>query len=249
MERGRKAARIGLDSEKDIIHMINTNKKFHDSIRRSLLALGFSPQKRLIATKDDVKTDIFMKIDGDIGVSIKSSTKTSFHHLDRRWIEQWKVFLHMPDVIFETLKGAILRIARNPREKFILEKDRGKITAFLAKHLKVILTEIFMKGEQNLKLFMINDKRCRILYVYKMMDVLTFLFENASDHISFSNKGIVRLGDFITIQRKSGNGKHITLPKTHYRHPGNQLQFKFSPLKFTDHIQETNAITFYPIQY
>ena len=82
-----------------------------------------------------------------------------------------------------------------------------------------------------------------------MDDVIVFLFNNAKDNIGFTNKGIIKIGDFITVQRKGGDGKHIKLPKTDWRHPGNQLQFKFSPLVFAEYIEKTKAIKFCTIDY
>lgn len=249
MEKGQKEARIGLDSEVEIVDRINTDDKFQKSLRNCLIVLGFNLKNKIKACKDGVKTDIFIKIDGKIGVSIKSSTKTSFHQLDRRRLEVWMSLLNMPVDIFETIKESILRVSRNSSDKFILESDRAKVKDFFAEHLKAILNEIFRKREHNLKLLMINDKRKGKIYVLNMDEVLNFLFENSSNNISFTEKGIVRIGNFITIQRKGGNGKHITIPKIDWKHPGNQLQFKFSPLKFAEHIEETKVIKFCIIEY
>jgi len=80
-----------------------------------------------------------------------------------------------------------------------------------------------------------------------MEDVIRFLMKNASN-ISFSKKGIIKLGDFITIQRKSGDGKHIKIPKTEWSHPGNELQFKFSPIKFAEYVTDTKIIPFYCLE-
>ena len=136
MGKGEKEARIGLDSEEDIINMINLEERFHNSIRDCLITLGFNCEEKLVARKNDVKTDIFIQINKgeEIGVSIKSSTRTSFHQLDRRRLEEWKTFLDMPDNVFETIKRAILRVAKNSRDKFILEDDRDKIRDFFVKH-------------------------------------------------------------------------------------------------------------------
>lgn len=248
MEKGRKEAKIGLDSEEDIIIKINTDDRFRNSLRECMIALGFNPKEKITAYKDNIKTDIFIKIDGEIGVSIKSSTKTSFHNLDRRPLEEWKDLLNMPDDIFEIIKKAILRVARNSRDKFILKEDREKIKEFFTKHLKSIINEVFTKKEENLKLLMINDKRIKKIYIFKMDDVLNFLYENANN-ISFSDKGIIRLGDFITVQRKGGNGKHVTISKNNWKHPGNQLQFKFSPLDFANCVTKTNKIKFCTLMY
>ncbi|MGB9831659.1 MAG: hypothetical protein ACPLSP_06285 [Fervidicoccus fontis] len=250
LKKGEKEARIGLDSEQDIINRINLDEKFCNTIRECLIKLGFNPQGRLRARKDSIKTDIFIRISEqeEIGASIKSSAKTSFHQLDRRRLEDWKTLLNMPDEIFKIIKEAILRIAKDPRDKFILENDKDRIKEFFANHLSEMINEIFRK-EEKIKLFIINNKKRRRIYVFRMDEVIDFLIKNASDNISFTEKGIVKLGDFVTIQRKGGNGKHITIPKTDWNHPGNQLQFKFSPLKFAEYIESTKAIDFCVIDY
>lgn len=251
LKKGEKEARIGLDSEHDIINRINLDEKFHNVIKECLIKLGFNVQGRLKARKDYIKTDIFIQINKyeEIGVSIKSSTKTSFHQLDRRRLEEWKNLLNMPNDIFETIKEAILRIARNSKAKFILEEDKSKIKKFFTDHLSEIINEIFRRGEEKLNLLIINDKRKRRIYIFRMNDVIKFLIEDAINNICFTEKGIIKLGEFITIQRKGGNGKHITLSKTDWNHPGNQLQFKFSPLKFAEYVELTKVIEFCMINY
>ena len=248
MEKGQKEARIGLDSEKDIVRLINTNKQFKNLIKRCLDKLGFIIQGEIKARRDDVKTDIFLEDHLKVGVSIKSSTKTSFHQLDRRNLEKWRDSLCMPDDIFRIMKEAILRVAQNPRNNFILEKDKEKIKDFFAKHIVNIVNEIFTRGEKNLKLLMINDKRKHKLSLFRMEEVINFLVKNIRNNISFSSKGIIRLGDFITVQRKGGDSSKIIIPKTNWKHPGNQLQFKFSPLKFAEYIEENKNIKICNVQ-
>jgi hypothetical protein len=248
LEKGRKEAIVGLESEEEIMFLINKNAKFRENIKRGLFTLGFKIKGKISAYKDDVKTDIFIKIDDTVfGVSIKSSTGTSFHQLDRRRLEDWKSLLDMPDDIFDTLKKAILRIAHNAKACFILPEDRHRISEFFLLNIERIINEIFVKNEQSLKLLMINDKVKRKLYLFKIEDVIRFLMKNAFN-ISFSKKGIIKLGDFITIQRKSGDGRHIKIPKTEWSHPGNELQFKFSPIKFAEYVKDTKIIPFYYLE-
>ena len=68
-------------------------------------------------------------------------------------------------------------------------------------------------------------------------------------NITFSKKGIIKLGDFLSVQRKGGNGKHIKIPKTDWNHPGNQLQFKISPVRFANYVKEEKVIDFCEINY
>lgn len=251
LEKGEKEARIGLDSEQDIINRVNTDEEFHNAMRNCLIKFGFNVQGRLRAHKNDVKIDIFIQINKqeEIGVSIKSSTKTSFHQLDRRRLEEWKNFLNMPDDVYKTIMKAILRVARNSRAKFILKRDRERIKEFFTSHLSEVINEIFRRGEERLKLLIINDKRKRRIYIFCINNVIDFLIKNATNNICFTEKGIIRLGEFITIQRKGGDGKYVTIPKTNWKHPGNQLQFKFSPLKFVKYIESTKIIEFCVINY
>jgi len=252
MEIGQKAARIGLDSEQDIINAINSNEEFKNLLRKCLDNLGFNSAGNLSSEKcaPQIKKDIIVNLGEDsIGISIKSSKKTSFHQTDRRRLEKWKEFLNIPDNIYKIIKEAALRISNDPKAKFIEIGNQREIKNFFLNHYETILTEIFTRNEENLLLFLINNKMNKIIFIYRMSDVLEFLNGNISNSISFSNKGIIKLGDFLSIQRKGGNGKHIKIPKTDWLHPGNQLQFKFSPLKFADYIEKNESIDFCKLNY
>jgi hypothetical protein len=252
-KKGEKAARIGLEAEEDIIDWINSDELFSNKIKSCLCKLGFDTQKeyKLIARKDNTKADIFIRINEkeEIGVSIKSSERTSFHQLDRRNLEDWKNLLNMPDDVFKTIKDAILRVARNNKDKFILEEDRCKIKEFISKNLHKMITEVFKRNEDKLKILIINDKITRKIYLFCINDVIEFIIKDAENNISFTKKGIIKLGRFVTIQRKGGNSEAIKIPKTDWEHPGNQLQFKFSPLKFAQDVKSKQAIKFCVIRY
>jgi hypothetical protein len=250
LQKGAKEARIGLDSEQDIIDRINKDEKFYNEIRSILIQLGFNAGAKIQARKNDIKTDIFIQINEqeEIGASIKSSEKTSFHQLDRRRLEHWKEILKMPDDVFEIIKASILRVSKNPRAKFILEEEQDKIKDFFLKYIPEIISEIFKRGEERLKLLIVINLQERRLYMFCMDEVIEFLSNDARD-ISFTDKGIIRLGRFITVQRKSGNGRHITIPKTEWSPSGNQLQFKFSPLKFAEYVKSKSPIKFGIVDY
>lgn len=252
---GRKAARVGLDSEQGIIDAINTNPEFRELIRNCLQNLGL-PYKGKITSIDvpkQLKKDILINIDKEsIGVSIKSRKTKSFHQTDRRRLEKWKKFLNMPDDIFNIIKKAILRKAERGRAvNFILNKDHNTIIEFFSQNYRTIIREIFIRNEDDLLILLINDIKNEKIYLYKMDEVLEFLIENVSNHIGFTDNGIIELGSFLTIQRKGGNGVKINkvIPKTEWRHPGNNLQFKFYPIEFADHIKKEKPIRFSEFDY
>lgn len=87
MKKGEKEARIGLDSEKKIVEKINSDEVFRNSLKECLVKLGFGPKNDIKAQRNNLKTDILIRIDGNIGASVKTSTRTSFHQLDRRSLE------------------------------------------------------------------------------------------------------------------------------------------------------------------
>jgi len=111
------------------------------------------------------------------------------------------------------------------------------------------INEIFKRREERLKLLIINNKMKRRIYIFRMDDVIKFLIRSATNEICFTEKGIIKLGEFVTIQRKGGDGRHISIPKIDWSHPGNQLQFKFSPLKFAEYVESTKVIEFCAINY
>lgn len=123
----------------------------------------------------------------------------------------------MPDDIFLTLKEAILRIARNPRDYFILQQDRGRIKDFFASHIRTVINEIFTHAEKDLKLLMINDRRKHKLYLFRMEEVIDFLGKNIRDNIGFSRKGIIKFGDSITAQSLRNNKYYLMVVSKYHR--------------------------------
>lgn len=176
-----------------------------------------------------VKCDIIIEGEFLVCISLKTVTSASFHQLDRRWLTEWKSKLDMPNEIFNILQDSILRKARNPRAIFILPEHRETIRRFLQGSLNVILKEIFIRDENDLRILAIWDVKNNELCMFNIQDVISFL---SRQQIDFSNSGIIKIGKYITIQRKGGNGSHVKIPKTDPSHPGNQLQFKFKPLEF-----------------
>ena len=75
--------------------------------------------------------------------------------------------------------------------------------------------------------------------LYDMKDIL----ENLDYKLTISGRGVIKIGKYITIQRKGGNGVHsIHIPKTSLAHPGNNLQVK---MKVGTFVSETTPIVAY----
>ncbi|MCS4538353.1 MAG: hypothetical protein HYY67_05800 [Thaumarchaeota archaeon] len=54
MEKGRKEARIGLDSENDIIFMVNNDEDFRVRLEKYLMSLGYTFGEKIRASKDGI---------------------------------------------------------------------------------------------------------------------------------------------------------------------------------------------------
>jgi hypothetical protein len=225
---GTKEARQGIEAERKLIEYFSNNKNALVSCAQKL-NIKLPNSFIVVKPSNRVKCDLMIKGEFTICISVKTVTDASFHQLDRRWLSDWQKILNMPEDIYKVLLDSILRKAKDPKAVFILPKDRDKISKFIKDNLSVILKEIFIRDEDDLKILIIWNKRDNVLCMFNIQDVISFFIKQP---ISFSNEGIIKIGKYITIQRKGGNGSHIKKPKTDPTHPGNQLQFKFKPLEF-----------------
>ena len=73
-----------------------------------------------------------------------------------------------------------------------------------------------------------------MFYFYEIDKLIT---EISKAEIKFSKNGVIKFGEFITLQRKGGNGDKLHLPKSDLRHPGNQLQFKMKIINFINTVE------------
>ena len=232
---GTKEARQGIEAERKLIEYFSNNKNALASCAQKL-NIKLPNSFIVVKPSNRVKCDLMIKGEFTICISVKTVTDASFHQLDRRWLSDWQKILNMPEDIYEVLLDSILRKAKDPKAVFILPKDRDKISKFIKDNLSVILKEIFIRDEDDLKILIIWNKRNNVLCMFNIQDVISFFIKQP---ISFSNEGIIKIGKYITIQRKGGNGSRIKKPKTDPTHPGNQLQFKFKPLEFMNEARKS----------
>lgn len=256
--KGAKAARVGLDNEKNIVHLINTDEEFKKLIQKSLETLGFETnniKEAINVKRRGAKTDVLLRTSSnELGISLKtvSKPKFDFNQVQRGRLEAFAKTFEMPEEIYKIFKTSILRKAEAENSRkcvFIEENNREKIAEFFLNKIDEVMCEIFTRKEDNLKIFIISNLPEKKLYIFNMNDLLNFLIRDGSK-ISFKkDTGIIYLGEFVSIQRKGGDGNVITYPKKDYRHPSNDLQFKFSPLKFAKYCEESGKVNVSIIKY
>lgn len=198
------------------------------------------------ATLGFVKTDVI--VTGSTGVSVGISLKTIKArgrpdvHLDRRWLSKssgrlrpWSEVLQMPTEIVEILQYGILNIATGRSRQLVPNvSDQQKVSNFIRGSLRRFLEEAFKNADPELRILAILEYNERLtLCMFNVDEVINFIEQDvAKAGISFGNR--INIGNYIQLQRKAGNGRHVKIPKTSLDHPGNQLQVKFLAKKFVD---------------
>jgi hypothetical protein len=173
------------------------------------------------------KADVIIKfLDGKILSANIKAYKSGFNQLTRITIKAFcdQFGLSHSQKIFED--GAI-RVAKKTG-KFILEENQKNIGDSIAKNAKKIIQFSLARLEKP-ELLVLFDRENNLMNLYDLNEV----FSNLDYKVSFSSRGIIKIGKYITIQRKGGNGVHSQdIPKISLKHPGNNLQVKMKVKKF-----------------
>jgi len=181
------------------------------------------------------KSDVLMLFSNNysLGVNIKAG-KSNFNQVTRLWLEklvsELKLTLECTNAITRGIDNHRLK-----RSKVFIEAIYNELIKREFEQKSKNIMELIFKGLNNdiVKILALFDRDKRLFYLYDINDVI---YNLSSLPISFSKRGVVKFGNFITMQRKGGNGHHIIMDKSDPKHPGNQLQFKMKILSFMEQI-------------
>jgi len=230
IKSGSKPAKRGYLYENKFVELVNKNEKFNQSLKRLLKIKGRLKAKRI--TDNRKKTDVKLIVDNkkEIGLSIKTA-EANFNQLERVWLRELARRHNMPKNIENKVNECLREKSKNRKGKFILDKYRDGILDYFKKNLKPILKDIFSKNEENLKYLAVCVFVKDRWHIALMDEVIK---EISKSGLSTTVAGVIKIGDYLTLQRKGGDGAHVKLPKSDPRHPGNQLQFKIKPISLLD---------------
>lgn len=236
--RRNEEDKIGERGERLLCFLANRDKRFQVYLENCLKSLNVVPTNCSGPTMCQVvnmrKTDVILEFDcaGSrvcIGVTLKTRRRNGRpdSHLDRRWLDEWRKVLNMPDDIYVVLREGILRLAAGTGKSLVPDDKKEYVKNFLMNNLRTILEESIRGGEHLLKIFGYIEyeagKAC--IYLFRVDDIINALESNIRQRgLRFDS--VIYLGDYMWIQRKGGNGRHVKKPKTCPDHPGNQLQVK-----------------------
>jgi hypothetical protein len=221
-----KNARIGMEAERLFKNSIRNRPEVLETLKAHFGINGTFATSYKTGT-DAGKTDVILSFSD--GRTLKANIKafdTGFNQVTRSRIA---IFCeHFPVAELQTVfEDAAVRIASNRRNKFILEEDRDRVSAVMSPLSRRILQHSLSRLE-NPELLVLYDRPARLMYLFDLQSVLDVL----DCEISFSKKGIIRIGEYFTIQRKGGDGGSKRHEKTSILHPGNGLQVKMKSRKF-----------------
>ncbi len=182
------------------------------------------------------KSDVLVLFSGNfiLGVNIKAG-KSNFNQVTRMWLDRFATEIGLSEKSKDMIQEGIDN-HRLKRSNVFIKEDYQEIikTEFQIK-IKLIM-ELIFRGINNdiVKILTLYDRNKRIFYLYDMQEVIDFL---STSDITFSDRGIIRIGKYLTMQRKGGNGVKHTIPKSDPRHPGNQIQFKMKIISFMNDVE------------
>lgn len=226
---------IGMDVEKLFKNTIGRHPEVLDKLQRHF-GIDGDYAKSFSTGTDAGKSDVIMRFaDATLSANIKAY-KTGFNQLTRTTINTFcKEFNlgHLQQVFEE---GAVRVASRSGR--FIQESDVPLIIEAIAPIASEIV-HFSLARMENPELLVLYNRGTNTMNLYDMKDVL----DNLDYEVSISRRGIIKIGQYITIQRKGGNGVHsVHIPKTSLGHPGNNLQVK---MKVGTFVLDTTPLVWY----
>lgn len=243
MSIGSTTAKSGYKTEELFSELVNTNIEFKGAVKNFLNIPENLNVSSIVLTgvqKGDVELNLS---DGtSIEVSIKKST-ADFSQLDRRWLSSLVSSINVPNNIATKIQEGLdsMRLKKG-EQQLILSKYKDDIITFFQNNIKKFMDEMFTRQDSKVSLLVVYNADTMTWYLLHMSDVLAFA---STQTVDVSNRGVLKFGDFITMQRKGGDGNVTRVPKTDPTHPSNQLQIKIKPLQI---VNALDPMIIYPIK-
>lgn len=187
---------------------------------------------------DAGKSDVIVRFtDATLSANIKAY-KTGFNQLTRLTIA---AFCREFDIanLKGTFEAGAIRVA-GKQGRFILAEDENRVIAAIAPLARRIV-HFALSRLENPELLVLYNRTSNVMHLYDM----NHLLDNLVYGVTISARGIIKIGTFMTIQRKGGNGVHsLHIEKTALNHPGNNLQVKMKVAAFV--LANTAIATYSP---
>ena len=194
------------------------------------------------------KSDVFISTTGGqtFKASIKSFKETGFNQVTRMKIDAFVDRFGFSDNFKQVLEKSTIRkaIAKNRRINWISHEDTDFILSELNHNKAFDILKDSLLGENTPKLFVLLKHDDKIIWVYKMEELLDYL--NKTINVEITKNGVISLHSCFTIQRKGGNGKRedSLRKKDDLDHGGNNIQVKIKCLALSKLLEPITTIKY-----
>lgn len=222
---GRNIEILFKNTIKDHLNVIENIKKYFNISGD----LDSSMQTGIYGEKVDVK--IGFNCGHTIDANVKSyKAKTSgANQLARASVDRFCEIFNIDEENKDKLKNIVLNKAKN-KDNFLFPEKEIEYWKSVFIPLKDKIIKWGFSKNKSREILVLYCKEDEVFYIYPMKEVL----KNISKDIKFT-KGGFDIGDYVSFQRKGGNGKSSTkYKKTDIKHPGNNFQLKIKCYKFVN---------------
>ena len=238
--KGQNVESLFKNSIKNQDVVIDKIKDYFQIDKQSILAKTYK------TGTDAGKADVMIRFSNgnSIAANIKSykGKGIGFNQATRMRVNNFVNKFNLPHNIEKMLIENVIRKAKNSRqEPFILPEQKGTILQAISKVAKDIISYSIC-GDEAPELFVLWNESKRKMSIYIMKLILEEMYKCIK--LDITNRGVIILNPFFTIQRKGGNGKHDKHDKIDINHGGNNIQVKINTEKFEEEIL---SLCFYEI--
>ncbi|MDP8233561.1 MAG: hypothetical protein P9M06_02000 [Candidatus Saelkia tenebricola] len=230
MVRKKENAKIGGEAERLFASKLKADTKLQKFITRKYKLKGDFLEAHPTGINQK-KSDVLVLFSESVpvGVNIKAG-KADFNQVTRLWLSSLAKEIKLSKTAVSIFQKGIDNYRLKRKECLIEKESQPYIENELRGKLDLVIELIFRGiGNDIAKILALYDRTKKVYHLY---DLDEFISKVARSKIGFTAKGIVKIGKYLSIQRKSGNGASVKVPKSHPKHPGNQIQFKMKILSF-----------------
>ena len=178
-----------------------------------------------------------------IDASIKSYKGSGYNQLTRMTIDRFASKFNLDDEIKDDLKQLILRKSSSPDTLLLFPRDKQDFYKQIMSEIAKEIAKDSLSDTPEKEILVLYSLDSNIMRIWKMTQVLN----DISSSIRFTDKGNMRIGGCIALQRKGGNGERVDhIDRTSIKHPGNQIQTKLSMSKFIEMYEKDMLASYNP---
>lgn len=170
------------------------------------------------------KCDVKMSFaDGrNVDANIKAyKPKVMFNQATRTSVKNFSEQMGLSDDEGKELTYLFLEKAKDTNRPLIPMGLRNKWSEIIGEKAQQII-KWSLSSHPSREILVLYDRTESIMRLYKMSDVLS----HAGSITSFTPKGNIKLGKYMALQRKGGDGNVTRYLKTELKHPSNDVQIK-----------------------